>query len=378
VYDRPRQLLRVWLGEGLNRPPPPVEIPLRYSLDRDALDNWLGDVARQYDRPPTPPQPIPAMLQIAPGQPGRQLDLAVSRERAITALTNPQIRTANLVVREAAPPPVDTGILTQLLQTIAGESSGIVSVFLHQTRTGDEVALNADVAYPGMSTMKVAILVELYMKLTAPPDAVTSQLIEDMISKSSNVPANELLAIIGDGDAGAGVKRLNTSLNRLGLKNTFMSAPYDQPAPGPHIRTESNSRTDLSTHPDADVQTTARDIGLMLEMLVACGQGGGTLLAAYPDEITQAECQQALEFMKLNEVTDLIVSGLPENTRAVHKHGYVADTHGDVAAIWGPAGPYVLSVFIYQPPWLEWSASSQMMGNLSKAIWNYFASAQQP
>jgi len=375
AYANPSHLIRVWVSEGLNRPVPPIDIPLRYSLDRDALDSWLDDVAKRFDRPPLPPRPIPEMRQIAPGQSGRRLDRTASRERLISALTNPRVRTADLLVHETSPPPPDMKMLEELLRDLAGQSPGIVSLFLHQTKTGDELAINADVAYSGMSTMKIAILVELYRRLDAPPDAVTTQQIQDMISKSGNVPANQLLAVIGDGNPAAGVTRLNASLGKLGLKNTYMAAPYDEPAPESFPRTEANSRSDIDTRPDPSVQTTPRDIGLMLEMLVECSQGGGTLLAAYPDEITQDECQQALQFMRLNDVTDLIVSGVPKGTRAVHKHGYLADTQGDVAAIWGPAGPYVLSVFLYQPPWLEWDASSKTMGDLSRTIWNYFAAA---
>jgi hypothetical protein len=77
--------------------------------------------------------------------------------------------------------------------------------------------------------------------------------------------------------------------------------------------------------------------------------------------------------MRLNDVTALIVSGLPKGVRAIHKHGYVAETHGDVAAIWGPVGPYVLSIFLHRPGWLEWDFSSATMGELSRIAWDYFA-----
>ena len=127
-----------------------------------------------------------------------------------------------------------------------------------------------------------------------------------------------------------------------------------------------------SVHPDAYVQTTARDLGQMLEMIVECSQGGGTLLAAYGDRLTTAKCQQMLTFLGMDEMNELVVSGVPQGTRFVHKHGYAEDTHGDIAAIWGPAGPYVISVFIYNPPWLEWSLSKSTMKDISTAVWNYF------
>ena len=166
---------------------------------------------------------------------------------------------------------------------------------------------------------------------------------------------------------------LNNSLSLLGLKNTFMAVPYDSDlTAAPHIVTEANSRTDLNTQPDPYIQTTPRDMALMLEMIVECSRGGGTLLAAYPGQLTEAECKQALDFLSLNEVHEMITAGVPQGTRVIHKHGYAADTHGDVAAIWGPVGPYVLSVYLYQPPWLEWAISNPTMQDLSKAVWNYY------
>jgi hypothetical protein len=39
---------------------------------------------------------------------------------------------------------------------------------------------------------------------------------------------------------------------------------------------------------------------------------------------------------------------------------------------WGPAGPYIVSLFIYKPGWMEWETSSSMMADVSKAAWDYF------
>ena len=167
---------------------------------------------------------------------------------------------------------------------------------------------------------------------------------------------------------------VNESLRKLGLTNTFMATPYDrQYKTPPHVVTEANSRTDLNTAPDPYMQTTPRDMGTMLAMIVECSEGKGALLAAYPDQFKPEECKDVLDFMALNEVDELIVGGLPKGAKAIHKHGYVADTHGDVAAIWGPQGPYILSVFLYSPGWLMWDLSNPTMKDLSTAAWNYFS-----
>jgi hypothetical protein len=283
-------------------------------------------------------------------------------------------RKAELVVEESPAPPMDVAALAGLLQARLDEFPGIGSVYLHFLPTGEEVLINADVAYAGTSTLKIPILEQVYRKLDAPPGVETSKIISETMMHSGNFTANLMLGIIGDGDWDRGVQEMNRAFKTLGMTNTFMAAPYDrQRAAPPRIVTEANSRTDINTQPDPYMQTTPRDIGASLQMLVACANGGGTLIAAYGDKITPTECQQALDFMALNEMTEMLVGGLPEGTKAAHKHGYVPDTHGDVAVIWSPAGPFVISVFLYRPKWLEWHYSNPTMQDLARASYNFFA-----
>ncbi len=371
ALETPGHLLRVWLADALHRPAVVVDVPLRYRFDAEKLDNWLRDLAARLDRAPTPARAIPERGMVAAGLAGRQLDLPASRDRILAALTDPHTRTVNLVVRETAPPPVTMSLLTELLQARLDRFPGVAGLFLRHIPTGEEIALNADVAYSGMGTMKLAIVQEVLRKVDGAADPRTSTLISQTVSMAGVAAANELLALIGDGNPQAGAAALNRSLTRLGLKNTFMAAPYDQA--GPRLATPANSRSDITTRPDPFIQTTPRDMGIVMQMLVECSRGGGALLAAYRGEITQDECEMLLTYLALNPVTDLIVSGLPQGTRAVHRHGYTSDTEGDVAAIWGPTGPYVLCIFLYRPGWLEWSFASETMGELSRIAWDFFA-----
>lgn len=368
------RLVQHLAGRALNRPPAPVAVPPRYTLDLAALDAWLADVAAQHDRPPQRPQPLVQTMSLAPGKPGTALDPEVSRQRIIAALAAPNDRTVQLAVNETPAPPIDLQALGDLLKARLDEFPGIASLYLHYLPTGEEIAINADVAYAGTSTLKIPILEQLYRVLDGPPGVETTKIISETMMHSGNFTANLMLGKIGGGDWDVGVQRMNQAFRELGMKNTFMATPYDRKlATPPHVVTEANSRTDLNTQPDPYMQTTPRDIGTALQMLVACSEGGGTLIAAYGDQITPAECQQALDFMALNEMKELLVGGLPPEAKAVHKHGYVPDTHGDVAAIWGPAGPYVLSVFLYRPPWLEWDISNPTFKELAKATWDFFA-----
>ena len=373
TYDTPGRLVRYLVEDSLRRVPHTVDIPLRHTLDAAALDRWLADVAAQHDRAPGAPQPLLETLTLAPGTPGTALDVPASRALLLAALANPAERVVRLAVHETPAPPLDIKALGTLLQARLDKFPGIASAWLHFLPTGEEIAINADVAYAGTSTLKIPILTQLYRKLDAPPDPDTTKIISETMEFSGNFTANLMLGIIGEGDWNAGVRAMNQSFKALGMKNTFMAAPYDRKlAVDPHIVTEANSRTDLNTRPDPYMQTTPRDIGSALQMLVACSEGGGALIAAYGDQITPAECQQALDFMALNEMKEMLVGGLPAGARAVHKHGYVPDTHGDVAAIWGPAGPYVLTVFLYRPTWLEWHISNPTLQDMARATWTFF------
>ncbi len=370
TFDR---LARYLVETSLERSPAVIDIPLRYTLDETALDAWLADVAARTNRSPQPPQPLLEELTLAPGKPGIELDLAAARQQVLGALANPTQRTVHLAVHETPAPPIDIAALGTLLQARLDQFPGIGSAWLHHLPSGEEIAINADVAYAGTSTLKIPILTQLYRKLNAPPDVETTKIITETMEFSGNFTANLMLGIIGDDDWDRGVVAMNQAFKALGMTNTFMATPYDRKlAVTPHVVTEANSRTDLNTQPDPYMQTTPRDIGSALQMLVACSEGGGTLIAAYGDQITPAECQQALDFMSLNEMKELLVGGLPEGAKAVHKHGYVPDTHGDVVAIWSPAGPYVLAVFLYRPTWLEWDISNPTMQDLARATWKFF------
>jgi beta-lactamase class A len=367
------RLVQYLAGRALNRPPAPIDVPARYTLDMAALDAWLADVAARYDRSPQRPQPLVQTMSIAPGKPGTALDPDASRQRVIAALADPSDRTVKLTVNETPAPPIDIQALGDLLKARLEQFPGIASLYLHYLPTGEEIAINADVAYAGTSTLKIPILEQLYRVLDGPPGVETTKIISETMMYSGNFTANLMLGKIGNGDWDAGVQAMNQAFKTLGMKNTFMAAPYDRKmAVPPHVVTEANSRTDLNTQPDPYMQTTPRDIGMALQMLVACSQGGGTLIAAYGDQITPAECQQALDFMSLNEMKEMLVGGLPPGAKAIHKHGYVPDTHGDVAAIWGPAGPYVLSVFLYRPTWLEWGIANPTFKEVAEATWDFF------
>jgi hypothetical protein len=137
---------------------------------------------------------------------------------------------------------------------------------------------------------------------------------------------------------------------------------------------------DVDTDPDPFNQTTPLEMGQLLEDVYLCSQtGGGAFAAAWPDTISQAECQQMVNFLLNNEtVAILLDAGLPEGTQIAHKHAYATEndglihTMGDSGIIYTPGGNYVISIFMHHPVQLVWDPVNRMVSQISQAIYNYF------
>ncbi len=364
----------------LSGKPPPTDIPLRASYDEQQLKDFLASIADEYDHPLQEPNANAATLAFVPGRPDQRLDIEASLPLVVAALNSATDRQVDLVVN-LGPSPREPGLWMMgrlgsgngMIEGILADFPGYYSVYIKHLATGEEFSDDADVAYAGMSILKIAIVVEAYKHLEGPPDVDTTKILSETMTLSGNYTSNLLLRdTIGDGDAYEGVRRLNETMKLIGLVNTFMATPYDEDVLPQHISTPANQRTDVSTNPDPFMQTTPQDMGRLLEMIYQCAKGGGTLIAAYPDELTPDECQAMLDTMSQNRIGALIEAGAPEGTPVAHKHGWVGDSHGDAGIVFTPGGDYVLCIYLYHTDWLEWEVSSPLMARISEAAYNYF------
>jgi len=364
----------------VNDRPPPANIPLQASYDEAQLKDFLASIADEYDRPLQEPNANAATLTFVSGLADQRLDIAASLPLVVGALNSAVVREVDLMVN-LGPPPREPGLWMMgqfgsgngMIEGILADFPGFYSIYITDLATGENFSDDADVAYAGMSILKIAIMVEAYRHLDGPPDVDTTKILSETMTLSGNFTSNLLLRdTIGDGDAYEGVRRLNQTMKLIGLANTFMATPYNEDVLPQHINTPANQRTDVSTNPDPFMQTTPQDMGRLLEMIYQCAGGGGTLIAAYPDELTPDECQAMLQLMSENRVGALIEAGVPEGTRVAHKHGWVGDSHGDAGIVFTPGGDYVLCIYLYYTDWLEWEVSSPLMARISEATYNYF------
>jgi beta-lactamase class A len=368
-----------FVAHVLREPVEPIDVPVAVTYSEERLDGFLARVARQYDRPSQSAVPLPDQLIFRAGRSGQELDIEASRSALAAALVSATDRQAELVVKSSDAPPLEIEVLGQMIQSLIDEHPYIIAgVFVKDLQTGEELGINEEVAFAGLSLLKVAILEETYRALDAPLDLEVTDWISDSLGiTSSNFKANLLLRdVIGEGDGYQGAERLTASMNYLGLSNTFMVAPYDAECPFT-IQTPANSRTDITTNPDICMQTTPLDMGLLLEMIYQCSRGGGALMAAYPGAFTADECGEMVEQMSKNSFNNLIEAELPEGTVVAHKHGFGTEgPHADAGIVFSPNGDFILVIYLDSPQYLEWAESSALAADIAKATYNYFNPAQ--
>ena len=374
----------------------PTEIPLRSTFSKTRLRAYLeNEISKRYDQPPVAARPLAGTVNFEPGLPGTVLSIDESVGLVESSMNSLSQRQVILPLERTQPPrPAFENLKVLLKQTVdlAG-FDGLAGIYLHDLQTnqevhlayrqGQELPVQPDVAYTASSIIKLPIMVSMYRRLGENPDAETMRLMGEMITKSGNETADWLMdRVVTDNRAPLTVSE---DMQTLGLQNTFLAGYFTFGSPLlAQIETPANQRADINTDPDLYSQTTPSDIGMLLEDIYECTQnGGGALMAVFPGEFTQAECQAMIEYLKNNKLPVLLTAGVPETVQIAHKHGWVSDgngvinTIGDAGIIFTPAGDYVLVVFLNHPDQLVWEPASKLVADLSRAVYNYYNIPEQ-
>jgi beta-lactamase class A len=367
----------------------PVEehsIPIKADYSRTQLQAMMEDIAARYDLPPVPPQPEPGKPFFKAGTPGTVLDQEHGAELIVKALFSPDHRSAVLPVisNQRTLPSIDS--LATLIKQLATVDNyyGLMDVYMVNLQTGQDMHLiymngedypaDPDVAFTAVSTIKIPILVATFVHRDLPLDAETEKWLRDMLGpQSGNDPADWLMESL---DPAQGPLVVSQTMSDMGLVNTFIAGYFK---PGSKllktIQTPANQRKDVRTDLDPYNQTTPVDLGLLMQDIYQCSQGGGTLLLKFPGQITPEECDAMIDLLGQDTIGVFIQSGVPEGTKVVHKHGWdpgIFHTYGDAAIVYSPGGNYVLSIFLWQADWLLWDVGSKAISDVSKAVYNYF------
>ena len=401
------------------------DVSARYTYDAQKLADWLSQAGEKLDHPPQPgralppqwdwrtegaaPQPragdhaslsedgsaaalapeagaslpIPASYvgtaqrdwQWTPGTAGQTLLPEESAQSILNALSRIDERSAHLVLQESPPPPLSMDVLGRELNSYTSDFPGFAAIYVQDLTTGEEATVDVDVAFSGMSTMKIAISSEAFRQIDGFENEFVGQWIDYALGESNNAAANRLLQWVGDGDIYAGGRRVTEMMRALGFTNSYIQTGYDDKSIIGQIPTPANSRTDWNTNPDTHLQSTPAELGRLLAEIYRCQAGEGLLLETFGGDITPEECRTILFYMSHNEFMELVWGGLPRPAQSwvVHKHGFVNEAHSDLLLVWGPSGPYVIAVYLWRAGWMDWQTSDRAMKEISRIVWNFFA-----
>jgi len=368
-----------------NRLGDPVIIPVKSDFSSTQLESYLMDISVRYDEPSVAAQPVPGSPAFVGGEQGKVLDIRRASELIGDALNQPLRRQVRLPVVASQPPRPAMATLETLIKQIVEveEFSGLTMLYVMDLRTGEELNLafreGVDLpTEPGISvtagsTVKIPIAAAFYRYFDEPLDEEADRWMSEMITLSGNDTADWLMERI---DPVQGPLVVSDSMNELGLESTFLAGYFRLGSDLLRVyRTPGNQRTDINTRPDIYNQTTVAEMGILLADLYRCTDGGGALLAAFPNELKPSECQKILELMAQNKIGVLIESGVPEGTRVAHKHGWTGsplDWIGDVGIVYTPGGDYVIAMFLWNEPEMIWDPTSKLMADLSQAVYGFF------
>jgi beta-lactamase class A len=367
-----------------------INIPLQADIDEARIREYLQvEIAPRYDTPSLPPQPVPGATEFNPGDPGTQLDIDRTLLQIEDALESPTRRRVAVALDQSGIPSPRIADLEVMLKQIIDASGfdGIAELYLqdlgsnrnlhfaYQTETGD---LTPNIAFSSWSVVKIPLMVTAARYVEEPWSETVMNLMAEMIEQSENTSTDELAMNVIDENLSPLI--VTDDMQILGLENTFWAGHFYVGAPLlQRFETPANTREDINTEPDIYNQTTPADMGMLMEDIHRCAQqGGGSLIAAFPEEITQSECDTMVNLMARNQIAVLIQAGVPSGITVAHKHGWanendgVIHTIGDTAILYTPGGDYVLTIFVHHPVQAVFDPVNQLFANLSRAVYNFF------
>lgn len=363
-----------------------LDVPLSADYQQLALRQFIDEIALRYDSPPGAAGYEVATLTFRPGSAGHVLDKEAAFAAADAALSSPSGRTIILPVDSTDGSNIGINTLRDLVVShldsqgfVYDGQSTVASVFILDLQTGEEVNINSDVAVSAASTIKVGILIDFFRTLLFAPTELEANLIVQSVLCSNNSSSNLIMQIIGANDIFRGIASVTNTLQRVGARNTFITAPFYLGVEGQQLGSiaapTTAPNTTFNTGADPYNQTTTEDLGTVFQMIYDCAQFGSGLMVAFAEgDFTQSECQAMLEILSANDLERLLQGGIPAEARISHKNGWLENVHGDAGIVYSPNGRhYVIAVFVWENvEFFSYDRAWPLVEGISRAAWNYF------
>lgn len=241
----------------------------------------------------------------------------------------------NLIVNYT---PLETQV-NQIIQKYSGE----IGLYFKDLRSNHSFSINDVNMYP-CCMIKVPALIKVFEQIDAGQLSYeeNADLIETMITISSNTSYNTLMNKIGNNNGVNGVYMVNDLCNRYGLTSTSL---HHGLAPGDGFFSDGGANT-----------TRPSDIGILFEKLYRHEAG------------SSQSCDKMIEILKRCADTLEIQAGLPENTEYAHKTGNAFEYYHDGGIVYLDNFDYILVIFSNGV-----TNYGQMMQEISSCVYQYQA-----
>lgn len=366
----------------------PIRISLGFKELPDSVQKFINDeIVPRYDIMAMSAQPDG--IGFRDGHAGRALDVEASIPLIEEARRSGSKRSLSLPVSIIPQPAANIQNLALQLRAVIDtwqDKGQVTEVYLSDPGSGqsfdiarrDREDLIPEIAFTAASTMKLPIMISSYARMDEAPSSFTMKTLRLMITESKNDQTDWMMEnIIGGPLAPYAVTE---DLQKLGLTNSFLAGYFYLGAPLLNLyHTGANSRTDINLNPDVYNQTTAKDMGVLMDALYHCSEDGtGLLTETFPGQITSDECTEMMSLLKDNLLPYLISAGVPDSVPVAHKHGWIEEndgllhTMGNIATVYSPGGDYILSIYTWHPENLIFDEGNTLFSQISAAVYNYF------
>ncbi len=230
--------------------------------------------------------------------------------------------------------------IDEIISNIQALCGGEWSVYISVPSTGDTLSINQK-KMQAASVIKLFVLCTVYDEYDelceAYPDIDVDALCESMITVSSNEDADQLVLMLGRGDAASGRAKVNNFCKKLGLNNTSMDRMMG----------------DVILY--SDNYTTTEDTAKLLEMIL-----NGDF----------KHSKDMLRYLQNQTRKMKIPAGVPKNVTTANKTGELDDVENDAAIVFA-GRPYIICVMSdgvndFQPP-------IDAIADISTVTYNYLA-----
>ena len=233
------------------------------------------------------------------------------------------------------------------LERLTGRMPAISGVYVQHLVSGCGAAVNAAARFPGASTLKAAILLDVERRAHGRPSATVNALLDQMIVESSDLAANQVLSIQGGGSAEGGARRATETLRAMGLRDSLIRRPYIIEAVtrrAPTIPLRVTALPALFTN----FVTTPYELARIHAAIHRGMRGAGPLprIGIGPRAIRTEILPRLLRVRDRSK----IVAGAPAHVLVAHKSGYNTNVKHDAGVMYLASGPVVVAA-------MTWSAS---------------------